>query len=171
MQARLRFHVSRFAPILVVAIAALAPAPAAADQPLREGLPGGPETLDASICGFPVDVTLPTNREFVTTFTNGKQIVTGSLFATLTNDQTGRSTTVNISGPAIFVRHSDGTLTATFSGRSLIFLAPNEVAPGSPALLDLTSGRVVFQVDQAGNIASYDIRSARVQDLCAVLAG
>jgi hypothetical protein len=171
MQARLRFHITRFVPILVIAIAALSVVPAAADQPIREGLPNGPETLDASICGFAVDITIPTNKEFTTTFANGKQIVTGSLFATLTNDQTGRSTTVNISGPGVFAPHSDGTLTATLRGRSLIFLTPNEVAPGSPALLDVTNGPVVFEVNQAGHITSYDIRSASAQDMCAVLAG
>ena len=171
MQARLRSHLARFAPILVAAIAALAPAPVAADQPVREGLPAGPFTLDASICGFPVDVTFPTNKEFTTTFANGKQIITGSLFATLTNPLTGRSTTINISGPGSIVPNGDGTTTFTLSGRSLIFLSPNQVTPGSPGLLILTSGPVVFQLDQNGNITSYRITSAKARDMCAVLAG
>ena len=170
MQARLRFHVTRFAPILVVAIAALAPAPAAADQPVREGLPAAPFTLAPSICGFPVDVTFPTNKEFITTFANGKQSITGALTATLTNDLNGKSTTVNISGPGSLVPNGDGTTTFTLSGRSLIFLLPNQVGQGSPGRLILTSGPVVFQVDRNGNLTSYQITSANVQDLCPILA-
>jgi hypothetical protein len=170
MQRRFRLHLTRFAPILVAVVAAVAPAPASAVQPVREGLPAAPFTLDASICGFAVDVTFPTNKEFSTTFTNGKQIVTGSLFATLTNERTGRSTTINISGPGSFVPNGDGTTTFTLSGRSLIFLFPNQVAPGSPGLLILTSGPVIFQMDANFNPLSYNITSASVQDMCAVLA-
>lgn len=159
----------RFAPLLLAAVAALLPAAASADQPVREGLPAPPFTLPASICGFPVDVTSPTDKEFVTTFTNGKQIITGALVATLTNANTGMSTTINISGPGSIVPHADGTSTFTLSGRSLIFLFPNQAGPGTPGRLILTSGPVVFQYDQSGNITSYDIRSAKVQDLCAQL--
>ena len=165
-----RFNLSRFAPLLFAVIVALAPAPAAADQPAREGLPAAPLTLDASICGFVVDVTFPSNKEFVTTFSNGKQIITGSLDATLTNAQNGRSTTINISGPGSIVPNGDGTSTFTLSGRSLIFLLPNQVGQGSPGRLILTSGPVVFQLDQNGNLTSYRITSASVRDMCPVLA-
>jgi hypothetical protein len=159
-----------FALLVLMAVAVLMPATVSANQPVREGLPAGPLTLDASICGFPVDVTFPTNKEFSTTFANGKQIITGALTATLTNDQSGRSTTVNISGPGSFVPNGDGTTTFTLSGRSLIFLLPNQVGQGTPGRLILTSGPVVFQVDQNGNLTSYQIASASVQDMCPVLA-
>ena len=47
MQARQRL--SRLGAVFVaVMVAALAPSPAAADQPVREGLPAAPFTLDAS---------------------------------------------------------------------------------------------------------------------------
>jgi hypothetical protein len=165
-----RFDVKRFAPVLCAAIVALTPAPAAADQPVREGLPAAPFTLDASICGFAVGVTFSTNKEFSTTFANGKQIITGALVATLTNEQNGRSTTINISGPGSLVPNGDGTTTFTLSGRSLIFLFPNQVAPGSPGLLIVTSGPVIIQLDGSGNVTSYKITSASVQDMCAALA-
>ena len=83
---------------VIAALVALVPAPVAAEKPAREGLPAAPFTLDASICGFAVDVAFPTNKEFMTTFSNGKQIVTGSLFSTLTNEQNHKSLTM-LPGP------------------------------------------------------------------------
>ncbi len=150
----------RFAITLIAALVALAPAPVAAERPAREGLPAAPFTLDASICGFAVDLAFPTNREFITTFSNGKQIITGSLFVTLTNEQNHKSLTINISGPGSIVT----------SGRSLIFFFPGQLGPGSPGLLILTSGPVTIVSDPAGNIVSFDRTSASVQDMCSALA-
>ena len=170
MQARQML--SRLGAVFVAAmVAALAPAPAAADQPVREGLPAAPLALDASICGFAVDVAFPTNKEFSTTFANGKQIITGALTATLTNESSGKSIGINISGPGSFVPNGDGTTTFTLSGRSLIFLFPNQLGPGTPGRLILTSGPVVFLIDQNGNLSNLRITSASVQDMCAALAG
>ena len=161
----------RFAPLLLAALAALIPATAMADKPVREGVPDSPVTLDASICGFGVHETTLTDNEFITTFSGGKQIVTGALTSTLTNDQTGKSIAINISGPGSIVQNGDGTQTFTLLGRSLIWLFPNELGQGSPGRLILTSGRVAFHVDANFNVLSFDITSARVQDLCAALAG
>ena len=161
----------RYAAIFVVAVAALAAAPAAVgDRPVREALPAGPFTLDASVCGFAVDVTLPTNNEFITKFSSGKQIITGSLFATLTNAETQKSITVNISGPGTIVTDANGITTFTLTGRSLFFFAPGQLGPGEPGMLILTSGPATLVFDQGGNILSFDRTSASVQDLCAVLA-
>lgn len=161
----------RFELLLLAAVAALLPASALADKPVREGLPDSPVALDASICGFGVHETTVTNKEFITTFSSGKQIVTGALISTLTNDQTGKSITINISGPGTIVQNSDGAQTFTLLGRSLIWLYPNELGPGSPGRLIWTSGPVVFHVDANFNVVSFDITSARVLDLCAALAG
>jgi hypothetical protein len=160
----------RFAPLLLAAVAALIPATAFADKPVREGLPDSPVTLDASICGFGVHETTLTDKEFITTFSSGKQIVTGALTSTLTNDQTGKSITINISGPGTIVPNGDGTQTFSLKGRSLIWLFPNQLSEGSPGRLIWTSGPVVFHVDANFKVLSFDITSARVQDLCAALA-
>jgi len=162
--------VKRFAVTLVAALVALAPAPVAAERPAREGLPAAPFTLDASICGFAVDLAFPTNREFITTFSNGKQIITGSLFVTLTNEQNHKSLTINISGPGSIVTDANGNTTLTLSGRSLIFFFPGQLGPGSPGLLILTSGPVTIVSDPTGNIVSFDRTSASVQDMCSALA-
>jgi len=163
--------VRRYAAIFVVAVAVLAAAlEAVGDQPIRERLPAAPFTLDASVCGFAVDFTFPTNREFITTFSNGKQIITGALFATLTNTESQKSITVNISGPTKIVTDANGITTFTLSGRSLFFFLPDQLGPGEPGILILTSGPATLVVDQSGNILSFDRTSASVQDLCPVLA-
>ena len=160
----------RFAVTLIAALVALVPAPVGAEKPAREGLPAAPFTLDASICGFAVDVAFPTNKEFITTFSNGKQIVTGSLFGTLTNEQNNKSLTINISGPGSIVTDTNGNTIFTLSGRSLIYLFPGQLGPGSPGLLILTSGPVTFVYGPNGNIVSFHRTSASVQDLCSALA-
>jgi hypothetical protein len=163
--------VRRYAAIFVVAVAALAAAPeAVGDQPIREGLPNALFTVDASVCGFAVDVTIPTNREFITTFSNGKQIITGALFTTLTNTETQKSVTVNVSGPGTIVTDANGITTFTLAGRSLLFFLPDQLGPGEPGILALTSGPVTLVFDQSANILSFDRTSASVQDLCTVLA-
>lgn len=161
----------RYAAVFVVAVAALAAAPeAVGDRPVREALPAAPFTLDASVCGFAVDVAFPTNKEFITTFSNGKQIITGALFATLTNTETQKSITVNISGPGTIVTDANGITTLRGSGRSIFFFLPGQLGPGEPGILILTSGPATLVFDQSGNILSFDRTSASVQDLCPVLA-
>ncbi|MDQ3865742.1 MAG: hypothetical protein M3304_02775 [Actinomycetota bacterium] len=156
---------------LLGAFAVLAAAPQAiADQPLREGLPAEPFTLDASICGFPVDVTFPTNREFITTFSSGKQIVTGALIAQLTNTETGKSIEINISGPGILTTDESGTTTFMLLGRSLVFFSPGQLGPGSAPELLLTSGPATIVFDENGVVQSFERTSASAQDLCAILA-
>ena len=162
--------VKRFAAILVFGLVALAPTAVGAAQPVREGLPASPFTLDASICGFAVDLTFPTNNEFITTFSNGKQIITGALSATLTNEQNHKSLTVNISGPGTILTDANGNTSLTLSGRSLIFFTPGQLGAGTPGVLILTSGPVTIVSDSAGNIVRFGRTSASFQDMCSALA-
>jgi hypothetical protein len=162
--------VKRFAAILVFGLVALAPTAVGAEQPVREGLPASPFTLDASICGFAVDLTFPTNNEFITTFSNGKQIITGALSATLTNEQNHKSLTINISGPGTILTDANGNTSETLSGRSLIFFTPGQLGAGTPGVLILTSGPVTIVSDSAGNIVRFGRTSASVQDMCSALA-
>jgi hypothetical protein len=59
-------------------------------------LPATSVTLDAAVCGFPVEVSFDSN-EFITTFSSGKQIITCRFTAQLTGN--GKTITVNASGP------------------------------------------------------------------------
>jgi hypothetical protein len=139
---------------LAVAAALLVPGVAAADKPIREGLPAEDFTIQGS-CAFDVDLQVLANKEFITTFSDGRQLIR------LTNVDTGKSIDLNISGPVFITPHADGSVTFELSGRSLVFL---------PGLLELTSGPAVLEIDPAGNVVGYAKTSAAAVDLCAVLA-
>jgi hypothetical protein len=145
---------------LALAAALLVPSVAAADQPIREGLPAEDFTIEGS-CAFDVDVQILVNNEFITTFSNGRQLITGALKVRLTNVETGKSIDLNISGPGFITPHEDGSVTFELSGRSLVF---------DLGLLELTSGPAILEFDPAGNLVSYTKTSAATVDLCAVLA-
>jgi hypothetical protein len=145
---------------LAVAAPLLVPSVAVADKPIREGLPAEDFTIQGS-CAFDVDLQVLVNKEFITTFSDGRQLITGRLVVRLTNVETGKSIDLNISGPVFITPHEDGSVTFELSGRSLVFL---------PGLLELTSGSAVLEIDPAGNVVSYTKTSAAAVDLCAVLA-
>jgi hypothetical protein len=130
---------------LAVAAALLVPGVAVADKPIREGLPAEDFTIQGS-CAFDVDLQVLVNKEFITTFSDGRQLITGRLVVRLTNVETGKSIDLNISGPVFITPHEDGSVTFELNGRSLVFL---------PGLLELTSGPAVLEIDPAGNVVSY----------------
>ena len=145
---------------LAVAAALLVPSVAAADQPIREGLPAEDFTIQGS-CAFDVDLQVLVNNEFITTFSDGRQLITGALKVRLTNVETGKSIDLNISGPGFITPHEDGSVTFQLSGRSLVF---------DLGLLELTSGPAILEIDPSGTVVSYTKTSAATVDLCAVLA-
>jgi hypothetical protein len=153
-------HVLRVS--VVLAVLALATAPIAlADKPLREFLPATSVTLDAAVCGFPVEISFE-SKEFITTFSSGKQIITGRFTAQLTGN--GKTITVNASGP-VFIT----TEAATLRGGSILFANPGDLGPGHPGGLLLASGPVTITSGENGQI-QVDFTSARTVDLCPVLA-
>ena len=103
----------------VLAMLAVTPV-AAADQPVREGLPSEDFTLDAAICGFPVDVNILTNNEFITTFSSGNQIITGRLVVELSGN--GKTITEQISGPVFITTDESGTTTVTLTGTPTYYI-------------------------------------------------
>src|SRR5436309_2797251 len=87
---------------------ALATSPVLAAKPDRQFI-GGPSefVLSSEICGFDVMLSAPTNKEYDTVFFDRsgdpvREIISGKLFITLTNVDTGKSIDVNASGPAHF---------------------------------------------------------------------
>jgi len=146
-----------------VALAALAGAallvPAAlADRPARDPLPAPPTFTISGSCLFDVQVDVLVNKEFITTFTSGKQIITGQLFVRVTNLSNGTSTELNISGPGIEDLSSPSTF--NLSGTSLIFFS---------GVLVLTRGPISLTFDQDGNVTSFTQTSASSLDLCKAL--
>ena len=98
----------------VVLTLLLAPA-ASADKPVREFLPAGDFTL-TGVCPFPVREQVVTNNEFITTFTDGRQLITGSFKVRATNLDSDESLDLNISGPGVITENSDGSVTLDAHG-------------------------------------------------------
>src|SRR5689334_5363427 len=73
------------------------------NDPHRQFLPTAPFDVPTAVCGFPIHVEIPVNREYGTfsTGSDGSTIVkvAGSFVETLTNETTGKTITVNASGP------------------------------------------------------------------------
>lgn len=154
---------------LAVVTVLLLPGVARADQPMREALPQTDFTIQGS-CSFDVDLHIVRNDEFITTFRDGRQLITGALVVSLTNVDTGKTITLNISGPVFVSPHEDGSQTLELSGRSLVFFAAGALGPGSAGVLELTSGPAVIEYAADGSAVSYTKASAAAVDLCPVLA-
>jgi hypothetical protein len=141
-------------PLAAILTSALLVPAALADKPIREPLPAPPFFLVTDSCSFDVRVDVLVNKEFITTFTSGKQIITGRLVARVTNlDDPSKSRVLQISGPAI----NDLADPSTFnlSGSSLIFF---------PGVMVVTHGPVSLTSD------SFTQTSASSVDVCALLA-
>jgi hypothetical protein len=144
---------------IMVGTAALVPT-AAADKPTREHVSFDDLTLPG-ICSFTVTRHVLVNRTILTTFSDGNQRYTGTFKQRLTNLDSGKHIDVTSSGPVLLEYHADGSLTETDYG-------PQFERP--PGQLLLTSGRVVWEFDPAGNLVSYTQQSGTARDVCTVLA-
>ena len=156
--------------LAAVLIGALAPG-ALASSPTH--IPSGPIpdfTLTDS-CSFPVFVHVDTNNEVTTTFSDGHSLVTGSLTVTLTNvSNPSKSIHVNISGPGTFTPLPNGGTLQRSVGPWLFFFSPNQLGPGSPGMLILTTGVVTLLLDPSGTPTSFTHTNGTTTDLCAQLA-
>ena len=118
-------------------------------------------TLDAAVCGFPVEISFDSN-EFITTFSSGRQLITGRFTAQLTGN--GKTITVNASGPAVVTAEG-----ATLRGASILTANPGDLGPGHPGGLLLAHGPVTITPGENGQV-QVEFTSARAVDLCPVLA-
>lgn len=149
-------------PILIAATlaATILPAVAAAAAPIKETTVSGSFVVSEESCGFAVAVEPRQDKLRIFTFSNGRQIITGSYLATATNVETGKTLDVNLSGQAFFKPNPDGGGTFTTTGTTLFFL------PGS---LQLIRGPLVLEFDANGD-ATITIVSSSVTDVCTVLS-
>lgn len=158
--------------VLLVLLVALLAGPAHADPPERL-LPPGPleDTLVVDNCGgVQIDVS---GKQGEILFGESQLLIAPGQKATLTNLETGATTTVNISGSgrSTFVENEDGsaTLTLVGTGNWLVF---NVDDPNDP--IKLVSGRftITQTFDADGNLVSSeeDFSRARVVNMCEVLA-
>ena len=149
---------------VVLATAAVA----SADAPTREPVVLSDTTLPADICGFPIDVTFLVTNQTMTTFSDGRILITGALEVRLTSQTT--SIVLNVSGPTTITPNGDGTFTIKSGGRSVFFFFPGELAAGSPGAFLLTTGLATEQVTATFAPIPGTFAANRAEDLCAVLA-
>lgn len=147
---------------------AVAASPALAAHPTREYLPL-PDSIDLAAgdaCDFPVRIDILVNREYGVTFADDsgnvvRQLISGALIIGLTNTDNDRSITIDISGPAQFIVHADGSSTFILRGNSL---------PIVPGMLYRTTGTVVQEFDAGGNLLGTSPATGTETDLCPALA-
>ena len=158
----------------VVVVGALYPASAGADPPVP--VPAFEGTLEG-ICSFDVELTVVRQNEFIiheTLAPDGTIYLqyAGNLVVQVTNVETGKSLTYNISGPGTFWQNeAAGTFGGQLYGPNLLWTAPENLpdAPAGVPALSYTTGPVSFAVDASGKTTSYSHRG-RTTDVCAALA-
>ena len=144
---------------VVVVVAGVFASAASAAKPTREPLPISDEVF-SGVCSFSVDRHVLVNRSILTTYSNGDQRITGTFKQRLTNLTTGKFIDVNSSGPVLLDFHSDGSLTEIDYGR--------QFARPSGQLL-LTTGKLIWEFDSAGDFVSFTQQGGAAQDVCAIL--
>ena len=148
--------------------------PALAAPPDRTPAVAEPITFEAGeVCPFPVSLApVGDRRQKITTFADGRQIITASFRARVTNEDTGRSIVVNNSGPASITPNPDGTVTVKVTGRSLFYFFPGDLGPGQPGALLYMTGLVVETLPaDFSAILSFTHTGGTTENLCETLAG
>ncbi len=132
--------------------------------PTRETEPPFDFDSISVFCGFPLRARTLRNNVKITTFSDGRQLVTGSHTYRLTNLSTGQSLVLTDAGNLI--TNPDQTA-ETFHGRVVLFLFPGE--PFGPGAW-LFVGRVEATFAEPGDFlySDLDLTGRRV-DLCAAL--
>ena len=159
----------RAAVVSCCTVAALVFAAAAfAGGPTREPVVIEPVTFDAGlVCPFPVTAEAVRNKEIVKDF-GDHAIVTGRLFARVTNETTHESIVVNASGQVTFVFGED-SLTQYARGLNINFFFPGDLGPGADGAMLWTRGLIVQRFSEAG--LEILRMPHKVTNLCDVLAG
>ena len=139
--------------------AALIVSAASADRPTRVFSPFSNDSFPG-VCSFTVDREILVNNSYLTTFSDGTQLYTGTFKERLTNETSGKYIDFNGSGPIILTYNSDGTVTETDFG-------PQFERPVGQLLL--TSGQVVWTYDSNFNVLSYAQTSGTSRNVCTLL--
>ena len=163
--------------ILLLALAATLAIPAVASgggQPTRSKIPDSAFTGSApagAVCAFAVSIAPVVNREYELTYppaANGDIVKhdSGNVVERFTNDETGKSIDVNISGPVTTVIHADGSQTGTFVGPTALI----NVLPGYNPGLVIVEGRLVDTGSPSGVVTLVSFTGTVTLDVCAALA-
>ncbi len=116
---------------------------------------------------FSIETTA--NKEFIKTFSNGRQLINGAFRARVTNLDSGASLDLNIPGPGGVTENADGSVTLKSHGPWLIWFFPGDLGPGSPGQLFVNNGNLV-QTFHADGRVTVDKQTGSQTDICAALA-
>jgi hypothetical protein len=169
---------------VIVALAALlglfggavtsAPALAGGRGPKWQFLPFEPFTLPPVFCGFKVHVTAPVNKQYIkilkTADGSTAFLITGAARLSLTNLETGKSITENVSGPAKLITRADGSATLLGRGHGLLELTPAQAAQfGLPTLsIDVGAGTITIAPDLT--LTSVSLHGHVLVNVCTALS-
>jgi hypothetical protein len=131
-------------------------------------LPGG------VFCAFPVGVDFPVNREYMKELkaSDGSTLTlfTGSLTGSFTNQDTGKTITVNLSGPYKVTAFPDHSATVAFRGLTGIIITQDQAKQLGLPPLSVISGATAVSVAPDGTFTSVSPRGAVLVDICAALS-
>jgi len=136
--------------------------------------PAAPFTLPASFCGFKIRVSFPVNKEYskILQARNGSMttLITGASTVSNTNLRTGKTITVNLSGPEKVTTFPDGSAILRAKGRSAYALSPADARRFEMPPLGVTAGAQTVSFAPDGTITSFSLRGHVVVDVCAALS-
>jgi hypothetical protein len=160
--------------LLGVTGAAVTASPAlAARGPKWQPAPREPRTLSAEYCGFQIRETWPVNKRFSkllkTAHGSMTFLETGSLRVSLTNLDTGKTITANVSGPSRRTEHPDGSVTFLGRGRGLLLLSPADAERFGLPTAAVVAGAATIQRAPDGIITSLS-HNGHVAGVCAALS-
>jgi hypothetical protein len=167
---------SAIAAVAVIAMSGVAQAAwQPVTDPLGSGTPNGSITLNPNRCGFPVEISVVTNRERqnVTTLPDKTTIteIRGSLVLRFTNTATGTTIVRNVSGPTTETDYASGVGTFVGRGNNWFGFGPTgQGNTGEPGLV-FTSGLVTVQLDNINHVATGFSLSGTQDNGCALLGG
>jgi hypothetical protein len=140
-----------------------------------ELLHAAPFTVPAAFCGFKIKGVPVAAKEYqkVLKASDGSMIflITGTLKVSLTNAQTGKTITENVSGPGKLTTFPDGSATETAKGHNgpLVLTPADAKRFGLPAA-SVTSGALTVSFGANGHITSLSLKGHVLVDVCAALS-
>lgn len=153
-----------FAALLTTGAFLLMSSNAMADTVMRFPTPKPADKIfpAGEICPFAIEALAVVNNEYTVAFFKAgasqpyKLITTGAFIATFTNLESGKSITVNASGPGKVTFNPDGTVTVDITGREVL-------NPGD----SVGAGRTVLQFGPTGITF---VRNGNYASLCGELS-
>jgi hypothetical protein len=134
----------------------------------------GSFTLPTFFCGFPVQVAPVANKEYtkVLTASDGSTtfLTTGALKISYTNMATGKTITVNRSGPGKTTMFADGSELVAAKGPGGLILTPPSAQQFGLPTVSVVTGALTLTVDPDGTITALSLHGHVLVNVCAALS-